>query len=168
MYYLTDDDIRIIVGELSTFFINHNEPSPAFNESYKEKLQSVLAHPRDTFGGKDLYPDIFNKAACYFYFIIKLHPFFNGNKRVAIVSTYVFLRKNGYYFQVEEDLMYTFAKNISKSTSKQEVEFNKVIDFIRSNTLSTKQVTQNTNEENTIMSRLSTALWRLFNRNDTT
>ena len=58
-------------------------------------LQSAVARPMATFGGKELYPDIFRKAAALMESIIKNHPFIDGNKRTAITSVGIFLERNG-------------------------------------------------------------------------
>jgi death on curing protein len=44
-------------------------------------LESSLAQPRVTFGGKDLYPTTEAKAAALGFFIVQNHPFIDGNKR---------------------------------------------------------------------------------------
>lgn len=59
-------------------------------------LQSAIARPMSSFGGKDLYPDIFTKTASLMHSIIKNHPFVDGNKRVAITVASIFLARNGY------------------------------------------------------------------------
>jgi len=58
-------------------------------------LQSAAGRPETTFGGEDLYPDIFHKAAALMESLIKNHPFIDGNKRTAITSTGIFLQMNG-------------------------------------------------------------------------
>lgn len=129
--YLTLDDFQVICQELQHFFTTNKEPHPNFSESYFDKLDSVIASPRRTFGKKDLYPDFYSKAACYFYFVNKLHPFANGNKRISIVATGVFLIYNGYSFSASQDDMYEFAKRISMSTKAQKEEFGEVVTFIK-------------------------------------
>lgn len=133
MIYLTLTDFEVIAQELTHFFLQHKEPLPVFSESYFDKLDSVIATPRRTFGGKDLYPDLFQKAACYFYFINKLHPFANANKRISIVSTGVFLMYNDYEFIATDDIMYAFAKKVTLSKRDQTTEFEEVIAFIKKN-----------------------------------
>ena len=59
-------------------------------------LQSAIARPMSSLGGKDLYPDIFTKAASLMHSIIKNHPFVDGNKRAAITAASIFLARNGY------------------------------------------------------------------------
>ena len=65
-------------------------------------LQSAIARPMATFGGEDLYPDIFQKAAALMESLIKNHPFIDGNKRTAISSTGLFLRVNGYSLETSQ------------------------------------------------------------------
>ena len=59
-------------------------------------LDSALARPRATFGGEDLYPDLWHKAAALMHSLIKNHPFVDGNKRTALTATGLFLELNGY------------------------------------------------------------------------
>src|SRR3989338_11392099 len=129
--YLTLSDFEVICHELLHFFKSNKEPHPTFSESYFDKLDSVIDTPRRTFEKKDLYPTLIAKAACYFYFVNKLHPFSNGNKRISIVSTGVFLMYNGYEFTASEDLMYDFAKKITLSKRDQDAEFKEVIEFMK-------------------------------------
>jgi prophage maintenance system killer protein len=46
-----------------------------------------------TFGGKALYPTIEGKAAHLLYFIIKNHPFVDGNKRSGAFAFVWFLER---------------------------------------------------------------------------
>lgn len=130
--YLTTEDFQIICTALNEFFKKTKEPPPDYRQTYFEKLDSIIAIPQKTFAGRDLYPNYMQKAACYFYFINKFHPFNNGNKRLSIVSTGVFLQYNGYQLNVDEELLYTFAKEVTKNGKDQEVEFAKVVEFLRS------------------------------------
>jgi death-on-curing protein len=57
-------------------------------------LLSAVARPMATFGGKDLYPDIFQKAAALMESLARNHPFVDGNKRTAVTSSGVFLGLN--------------------------------------------------------------------------
>jgi len=45
------------------------------------------------FGGKDLYPSLEEKAAHLLYFVVKNHPFVDGNKRSGAYSFVWFLKK---------------------------------------------------------------------------
>ena len=59
-------------------------------------LESALAQPRATFGGKDLYPDVISKAAALCYSLVLNHPFLDGNKRIGHASMETFLLLNRY------------------------------------------------------------------------
>lgn len=58
-------------------------------------LQSALARPQATLDDRELYPDLFSKAAALLDSIINNHPFMDGNKRTGIVATGLFLLMNG-------------------------------------------------------------------------
>lgn len=49
-----------------------------------------------SFDGQDVYPTVAEKAANLLYFIIKDHPFFDGNKRIAVFLFMIFLVQNEY------------------------------------------------------------------------
>ena len=58
-------------------------------------LSSALGRPQATFGGEDLYPDIFSKAAALVQSLSSNHPFVDGNKRTALATLEYFLYLNG-------------------------------------------------------------------------
>ena len=58
-------------------------------------LESAVFRPQTTFGGFDLYPALFEKAAALMHSLILNHPFIDGNKRTAMASAFVFLELNG-------------------------------------------------------------------------
>jgi death-on-curing protein len=64
-------------------------------------LESAAARPKATFGEKDLYPDIFTKAAALLDSLINNHPFVGGNKRTGIAAAALFLRRNSYHLKAE-------------------------------------------------------------------
>ena len=59
-------------------------------------LESAVARPQMTFGGEDLYPDIYVKAAALMYSLVNNHPFVDGNKRVGIAAAAIFFISNGF------------------------------------------------------------------------
>jgi death on curing protein len=58
-------------------------------------LESAVAAPQATFGGRSPYRDLAEVAAAYLYYLCRNHPFIDGNKRAALGSCIVFLRLNG-------------------------------------------------------------------------
>lgn len=65
-------------------------------------LESAVAQPRMTFGGKELYPTLIEKAAALGYSLVMNHPFLDGNKRTGHAATEVFLVLNG--FEIRADV----------------------------------------------------------------
>jgi len=72
-------------------------------------LLSAIGRPQATFEEKDLYPDLFLKAAALMDSLVRNHPFVDGNKRTAIASAALFLRINGHRLVVENSEMVRFA-----------------------------------------------------------
>jgi death-on-curing protein len=58
-------------------------------------LESALAQPKATFGGRDLHLTLLEKAAALCFSLVQNHPFVDGNKRVAHAAMETFLLLNG-------------------------------------------------------------------------
>lgn len=58
-------------------------------------LESAVAAPQATFGGRSPYQGLPEVAAAYLFYLCRNHPFLDGNKRVALGACLVFLRLNG-------------------------------------------------------------------------
>ena len=58
-------------------------------------LESGVAAPQASFGGKSPYADLLEVAAAYLFYLCRNHPFIDGNKRAALGACIVFLRLNG-------------------------------------------------------------------------
>jgi death on curing protein len=59
-------------------------------------LESAVAQPRASFGGKDLYTNLAGKAAALAFSLVKNHPFADGNKRTGYGAMMRFLSRNGH------------------------------------------------------------------------
>ncbi len=84
-----------------------------------------MATPFQKFNQKDLYPGLIKKAAVLFYYLIKNHPFQNGNKRIAVTTLLTFLYLNNKWLRVDNKELYNFAVWIAESPSslKQSVVY---------------------------------------------
>ena len=60
-----------------------------------ELLQSALAMPQAGSGGQYFHADLFEMAGAYVFHIASNHPFIDGNKRVAAMAAFTFLKLNG-------------------------------------------------------------------------
>ena len=59
-------------------------------------LESVCVAPHQSFGGVDLYPTIFDKAAKYLVDFSRYQVFLDGNKRTGVLAMWQELILNGY------------------------------------------------------------------------
>jgi len=59
-------------------------------------LESAVAAPQASFGGKSPYSNLSELAAAYLSYLCRNHPFIDGNKRAALGACIVFLRLNGF------------------------------------------------------------------------
>ena len=62
----------------------------------EDRLLYTLEAVEAKFGGVDLYPTLFQKAAVYAHHIITGHVFLDGNKRTGLGSAFKFLELNGF------------------------------------------------------------------------
>ncbi len=76
-------------------------------------LQSALAAPRQVVFGHELHPTLWDKAAALLTLLIKNHPFYDGNKRIAVLAAREFLRRNGWDLCVVESAAAAFTKGIA-------------------------------------------------------
>lgn len=61
----------------------------------KGLLESAVAAPQASFGGRPLIADPVEVAAAYLFYLCRNHPFADGNKRTALAAALVFLEANG-------------------------------------------------------------------------
>lgn len=55
-------------------------------------------------------------AAYYCYLIIKNHPFIDGNKRAGLLTSLVFLQKNNYKFDYDNNELFNIILDIASSS----------------------------------------------------
>ena len=68
--------------------------SDLFGREKDKSFQSSIGAIYQTFGGRELYPSIEEKAAHLLYFVVKNHSFVDGNKRIAAFLFVWFLDAN--------------------------------------------------------------------------
>jgi death-on-curing protein len=59
-------------------------------------LESAIARPLATFGGKNLYDNPFKRAAALAESVVLNHGFVDGNKRTAMYAMAAWLEREGY------------------------------------------------------------------------
>lgn len=89
------DLIKAIAG-LKSELIKKGEATDMFaSERQSGNIEGIVGNVMQSFAGKDLYPTVEEKAAHLLYFMVKNHPFSDGNKRSGAFAFVWFLRKVG-------------------------------------------------------------------------
>lgn len=68
--------------------------SSLFGREKDQSFKSSIGQIYQSFGGRELYPTLEEKAVMLLYFIVKNHSFFDGNKRIAAACFLHFLNRN--------------------------------------------------------------------------
>ena len=98
-FVLQYDDVKKIIEMIKKELISKKEASNLFGQENDNKLKGIVGNIYQTFRGKELYPSLEEKSAHLLYFIIKDHPFVDGNKRIASFLFVYFLDKNNFLYR---------------------------------------------------------------------
>ncbi len=91
---LTGEELTLAVSGLKDELLKKGEGTYMFaQERVRGSIEGIVGNVMQSFGGKNLYPSIEEKAAHLLYFIVKNHPFVDGNKRSGAFAFIWFLRK---------------------------------------------------------------------------
>jgi prophage maintenance system killer protein len=82
------------INELKKQLMEKKEAGNLFGNQKDESFQGTLKNITQTFDSDYLYPSIEEQASHLLYFIIKNHPFSDGNKRIGAFMFIWFLEKN--------------------------------------------------------------------------
>jgi len=131
---LTILQIENVAHYLACEMFNYSEPIPDFITRFPHKLESCLNTPFQKWSGRSLYAGVVGKGTVLFYFMIKNHPFQNGNKRIAVMTLLYFLYRNDKWLKVTNDELYEFAREVAKSDPiDREAVVKHIRFFIRTN-----------------------------------
>ena len=91
---LTGDELLSAILNLKDELMNKGETTELFaTERQRDSVQGIVGNVMQTFGGKPLYETAEEKAAHLLYFMVKNHPFVDGNKRSGAFAFVWFIRK---------------------------------------------------------------------------
>lgn len=76
-------------------------------------LESAIARPLATFGGKNLYDTPFKRAAALAESLVLNHGFVDGNKRTAMYAMAAWLEREGYVIEAARGELRDFALAIA-------------------------------------------------------
>ena len=76
-------------------------------------LDSACQRPQASFFGRQAYPTLTGKAAALMHSLAAHHALVDGNKRLALLATAVFLRINGYVLDLGDDEAFALAMSVA-------------------------------------------------------
>ncbi|MGH1429365.1 MAG: RhuM family protein [Arenicella sp.] len=83
------------LNQLKATLIDRGEATSLFAQLREDGLASILGNLEQTVFGEPAYPSLESKAAHLLYFVVKNHPFSDGNKRSGAFLFVDFLHRNG-------------------------------------------------------------------------
>lgn len=93
---LTAEKLSLALSGFRSELIRKGEATELFGtERGKGNTEGIVGNVMQAFGGSDLYPTIEEKAAHLLYFMVKNHPFVDGNKRSGAYAFIWFLQSTG-------------------------------------------------------------------------
>lgn len=90
---LSHDQARRALDGLAGELTSRGEAGELFARDRDDNLAAILANLDQTMFGEPLYPSVEERAAHLLYFVIKNHPFADGNKRSAAFLFLPYLRQ---------------------------------------------------------------------------
>ena len=94
-FILDYDEAKEAIAELKRVLMDKGEATQLFGQEKAGEFKGNLLNIYQSFGGEELLPSVEQKAANLLYYVIKGHPFNDGNKRIGAYLFVLFLHKNG-------------------------------------------------------------------------
>lgn len=115
------DEAIAAIEQLKKKLIAQGEATGLFGRQREDAFHGILNSVVQTFGGEYLYPSIEEQAAHLLYFVIKNHPFADGNKRIGAFLFVWFLHlnkhllKNGGEVKINDNALVALALLVAQS-----------------------------------------------------
>ncbi len=103
-FILDYDEAKAAIAEFKKALIAKGEATELFGREKADEFKGNLLNIYQTFGGDELLPSIEQKASNLLYYIIKGHPFNDGNKRIGAYIFILFLSKNNALYKPNGEL----------------------------------------------------------------
>jgi prophage maintenance system killer protein len=132
-FMLNYDEAKQIIEEIKSDLIVKKEATPLFGREIEDRFKAVLGNIYQTFEKKELYLSLEEKASHLLYFVIKDHPFIDGNKRIASFLFVYFLDKNNYLYRsskerkINDNALVALSLLIAESDTKEKEILIKII-----------------------------------------
>ncbi|MFH1643749.1 MAG: virulence protein RhuM/Fic/DOC family protein [bacterium] len=132
-FILKYEDCWKIIVELKKELIAKKEASNLFGNRRDGSFEGIVKGLYQTFEGKELYATLEDKAAHFLYFVIKDHPFTDGNKRTASFLFVYFLDKTNSLYRengerkINDNALVALALLVAESDPKEKETMIKII-----------------------------------------
>lgn len=103
-YEIREDEALVGIAALKADLIGRGEASELFGNQKDDSFAGILGNILQSFGGEFLYPSIEEQGAHLLYFVIKNHPFSDGNKRIGAFLFIWFLQRNQHHLKTDGEL----------------------------------------------------------------
>ncbi len=107
------------IASLKTDLSTRNESTHLFGQERDGGLGSILNNIEQTFDGDPLYKTAEEKAAHLLYFVIKDHPFIDGNKRIGSFMFLLYLKSQNMPIKLNENGLVALALLVAESDPNQ-------------------------------------------------
>lgn len=132
-YILKNKKCVAAISELKNTLVSKGEASNLFGTERQNIFEGIIENIYQTFGKKELYPTLEDKASHLLYLIIKDHPFVDGNKRSAAFLFIYFLTKTDFLYRssgerkINDNALTALALLIAESNPKEKDIMIKII-----------------------------------------
>lgn len=132
-FILTYENCLQVIKELKKELAQKKEAGDLFGQERDRSFEGIIKGLYQTFGKKELYPTIEDKASHILYLIIKDHPFSDGNKRSGAFLFVYFLDKCDYLYRrtgekkISDNALIALALLVAESDPKEKEMMIKII-----------------------------------------
>lgn len=122
---INHDEAMHAIQELKIALIAKKEATELFGNPKDDSFAGILGNIVQSFGDQYLYSSIEEQAAHLLYFIIKNHPFSDGNKRIGAFLFIWFLQRNRHHLKsggevkINDNALVALALLVAQSEASQ-------------------------------------------------
>ncbi|MDH5694070.1 MAG: virulence RhuM family protein [Gammaproteobacteria bacterium] len=137
-YEIKYDEARSAINTLKQDLIAKGEATELVGNEKDDSFAGILGSIVQSFSGQFLYPSIEEQASHLLYFVIKNHPFSDGNKRIGAFLFIWFLQRNQHHLKtngelkINDNALAAIALLVAQSDPKQkELMIHLIMNLIR-------------------------------------
>lgn len=124
---------KVAIGEFKRELAARDAVSPLFANERGEALQGILGSIEQTMFGEPLYRSLEEKAANLLYFLIKDHPFSDGNKRIGSFLFVLYLQQEAVSHHLNPQALTALALLIAESPpSNKDLMIRLILNLLKS------------------------------------